>query len=147
MTMDMSFPVDLDAVSRTIDDAEILIIILPMLRKSLLIDLRCTSEISPYVKVVPMVKDPEERIRFIRRTRPNLPRPRQLAAVAWTKLVGSIARLGVSDQILKRLSETGYPSAVQSYLLAFEELEKLERAELSAVIQGDHYHTVWTRGQ
>jgi len=145
--MDMSFPVDLDEISRTIDSAEILVIILPMLRKSLLLDLRYTSDVPPYVKVVPMVKNPEARIRFIRRTRPNLPRPRQLTTVAWTKLVGSIARLGISDHILKRLAETGHLSAVQSYLLAFEELERLERAELSAVIQGDNYHTVWARGQ
>ena len=145
--MDMDFPVDVEEISRIIDGTEVMTVFMPMLRKTLLLDLRCTSETPPFIRVVAMARGPEERIRFLRRVRPSFPRPENITIIPWPKFVDSIVRLGVFDRILQRVAATGYPSAVQECHQALQELRQLERAELAAVIRGENYHTVWARGQ
>ena len=143
--MDMDFPVDLAEYGRRIEDAEVLSVYFPMLGKTLLLDLRYTADIPPFIRVVSSARGPEERLRYLRRTRPGLPRPTDLTAMFWPRFVHSLVRLGVFERMLERAAATGHPSAVQACREALRELQQLERAELASVISGEHYHTVWAR--
>jgi hypothetical protein len=52
--------------------------------------------------------------------------------------------MGIYDQLLKRASDTGNPELIQECENALEELRRLERAEMVAVIRGENYYTVWS---
>ena len=143
--MDMDFPVDLAEYGRRIEGAEVLTVYFPMLGRTLLLDLRCTANIPPFIRVVNSVRGPEERLRYLRRVRTGLPRPADLTALFWPRFVHSLVRLGVFERMLERTAATGHPSAVQDCREALRELQQLERAEIASVICGEHYHTVWAR--
>ena len=141
--MDNDFGVDLDEVARRVATAEVLTVAFPMLRRALVMDLRPSAEEPPLVRVVPMARGPEERVRYLRRARPSLPRPDEITIILWPKLVRSLERLGVLAQLLERAASTGHLGAVQSCRDAWQELQQMERMELAAAIRGENYHTVW----
>ena len=141
--MDNDFGVDLGEVGRRVAAAEVLTVAFPMLGRALVMDLRPSAEEPPLVRVVPMARGPEERIRYLRRARPSLPRPDEITIILWPKLVRSLERLGVLDQLLERAAATGHPDAVQSCRDAWQELLQMERMELAAAVRGENYHTVW----
>lgn len=143
--MDMEFPVDLSECLTQIKTSDVLTVCFPMLRKTLLVDLRVNSRSHPLIKVVRQVLTPEERIRYLRRVRPDFPRPKKLSTIFWPRFVGGLVRLGLYDHILERVSATGYVEAVEMCRAALKELLQLERAEVAAVVSGGTYHTVWTR--
>jgi hypothetical protein len=138
-------PIDLERIAQSIATAEVVCLFFPMLRKTLVLDLRSTAAEPPIIRVTAMARGPEDRIRQLRRMRPTLPRPSQVALVMWPRRVDSLVRLGVFEQILARVASGGHPAAVRACDEALVELRQIERAELLAVIHGDSYHTVWAR--
>jgi hypothetical protein len=62
----------------------------------------------------------------------------------WSKSVDSFVRLGIFEQLLKRAADTGHPTLIQECEDALEELRRLERAEMVAVVRGENYYTVWS---
>jgi len=141
--MDNDFGVDLEEIRRRIESAEVLTVAFPMLRQALVLDLRPSLEEPPLVRIAPMARGPEERIRYLRHARPSLPRPTELTIILWPKLVRSLERLGVLDQLLERVAGAGNSATVQSCQNAWQELQRLESKESAAAIRGDNYHTLW----
>lgn len=116
-----------------------------MLRKALVVDLRVNAMAQPLIKVVRQVHSPKQRLRYLRRIRPDFPRPKQLSTIFWPRFVGSLVRVGLFDGILERVAATGCVQAVETCRSALNELLQMERAEVAAVVRGGTYHTVWTR--
>ena len=145
--MDGDFRVNLDELFRNIANAEVISIYLPLLRKNILIDFRFTEEDPPMVKVVPMASSVEERNRTLRRLRPHFPRPKSITVVPWPKYVESLVHLGVWRKVLERFVYSGHKEAVQACNQVLEEMYELEMEELSAVITGENYHTMWARSR
>lgn len=145
MGMDNDFRFDLGEVSRNIEGAEIITIMFPILRKTLLIDTRYDVEDDPMVKVVPMVSGTEERMQSIRRMRPQFPQPERIAFIPWPKYASSLVRLGIYDTIRNRLEKIGRRHPLEDLRVSFRELEQLERKEIVAVISGEGYRTLWER--
>lgn len=143
--MNGDFPVDLHELGRTIEHADVLSVYFPIIRRSLVVDTRCTAEDGPMVRIMAMVSSPEERARSVRRLRPYLPKPDKIAVIPWPRYVGSLQRLGVWPLLLRRLAATGFPDSVRACERALAELERYEREELAQVIRGDNYYTVWAR--
>lgn len=143
--MDGDFRLDLDEVLRNIDVAEVISIYFPVLRKAMLIDTRFTVEDPPMVKVVPMAASIEERNRALRKLRPHFPKPKSITVVPWPKYVDSLVRLGVWQKIVERLVDSGHKETVRECKRVLEEMQLLEMKELSAVITGENYHTMWAR--
>ena len=79
--MDNDYRIDLAEVTRSIEGAEVITLFFPLLRKTLLIDMRFDVEDDPMVRVVPMVSGPEERVQTIRKMRPNFPKPERIAFI------------------------------------------------------------------
>src|SRR5688572_19178541 len=99
---------------RTIDRSEVISFYFPIIRRSLVVDTRCTHEDGPVVRIMPMVGSPDERSRAIKRLRPYLPKPEKLAVIAWPRYVRSMERLGITEIVFKRLVSTGYPDSVRA---------------------------------
>ena len=142
--MDGDFRIDMGELLRNVDTAEVISIYFSVLRKTILIDARFTPEEPPMVKLVPMASSIEERFRMLRRLRPRFPRPKTVAAVPWPKYAQSLVDLGVWPRVLERFVYSGHKEAVQACNTVLEEVYRLEREELSAVIHGDNYHTMWS---
>lgn len=142
--MEDDFQVDLERVIDSIKEAEVISILFAMLRKSLVIDLRPNDEDPPIIRIAPQSRGPEDRLRYIRRQRPSLPRPTNVTMFPWSKSVDSFVRLGIFDQLMKRAADTGYPALIQECENALGELRRFERAEMIAVIRGENYYTVWS---
>ena len=142
--MEDDFQVDLERVLDSIKEAEVISILFGMIRKSLVIDVRPSETDPPIIRIAAQSRGPEDRLRYIRRQRPSLPRPTNVTMFPWTKSVESFVRLGIYDQLMKRASDTGNPQLIQECENALEELRKLERAEMVAVIRGENYYTVWS---
>ena len=141
--MDGDFRVDLKEIIRNIETGEVISIYFPLLRKTLLIDMRYDVEDEPIIRLVPMVDSVEERLRSIRRLRPNFPRPESVTVIPWPKYVESLVRLGIWDKVLERLTASGHKSAVRACTKVLDELRALEHKELASVVLGENYYTLW----
>ena len=143
--MDDDAQVDMDRVLESIREADVISILFTMFRKSLVIDVRPHHAEPPFVRVAPQSRGPEDRLRYIRKQRPSLPRPTKVTMFPWSKSVGSFERLGIYEALRQRAEETGYFPVVDECVHALQELFKLERQEMVAVIRGENYYTVWSR--
>jgi hypothetical protein len=59
-----------------------------------------------------------------------------------------LVSLGVADALAKKLSATGSTEAMRELRQAIEQLARLERQEMVAVISGEgNYRTIWSANQ
>jgi hypothetical protein len=141
--MDGNFRIDLEEIFSNVKTAEVLCLHFPLLRKTLVFDMRYDVQDPPVVKILPMAKSVEERFKSIRRLRPRFPQPEKAAIIPWPKYVDSLIRLGVWEKIIERLTATGHIGAVSACDAALKQLRALEAAELASAITGNQYHTIW----
>lgn len=145
--MDGEFRIDLEDVIRNVEKAEVISIYLPFLRITLLVDTRSDSDGCPLVSLVPSATSLDERFRYLRKLRPNLPYPNDITIVPWTRRAQSLVRLGIWQVLLDRLIYSGFEEAVQAFSHANDEIERLESKEIASAIHGDNYYTVWKRSE
>ena len=142
--MDGEFVLDIEDVIESVESAEVMSLFFPTFGKAVVIDTRSTDTQGPMVRIMPMVASPQERLRSLRRLRPGFPRVRGLTVVPWPRYVDSLVTLGVWDRVVQRFAEAGQDGSVAECEGVLRELRMLEKAELSAVVQGDNYHTLWS---
>ena len=142
--MDEDFEYDLDDVFSNIKEAEVMSLFFPTFRKAVVIDTRVNETEGPMVCVLPMAASPQERLRSIKKLRPDFPRLQNLTLIPWPRYVDSLVDLGVWDRIIQRFKDTGHEETVLECGTILEELIRLEKSELAAVIRGDNYHTIWS---
>ena len=143
--MDGDFRIDVEEVIRKVEQAEVISMYFPMLRKTILIDTRFSDENFPLVKIMPMATSLDERHRLLNKMRPYFPRPKAITVILWPKYVDSLVNSGVWSTILERFAHSRHKRAVEACYLVLEEMYDLELEEFSAVIRGDNYHTLWAR--
>ena len=143
--MDGEFRIDLEDLIRNVEKAEVISIYFPLLKTTLLVDTRFDIDDSPLVSLVPSANSVDERVRYLRKLRPNLPRPSDITIVPWTRRAQSLVRLGIWQILLDRLVYSGFDEAVQTFRDAKDEIERLESKEIVSAIRGDNYYTIWKR--
>ncbi len=143
--LDGGYEVDVDHIARTIAEAEVACLYFPMLRTTLLIDTRTSASVGPLVRLVPIAASAGERLRSLRRLRPQLPRPESITTIPWTRRVEAVCRLGVWECVLDRLAAADDPAVLESAGNCLGELRALERRELRRAITGEQYRTLWGR--
>lgn len=141
--MEGNFLFDIDQVIQNISEAEVMSVFFPTFRRALIVDTRANESVGPFVRLMPMARSPQDRMRSIRRMRPQFPRPTNLTLVPWQRYVDSLVESGVWDQIVDRVRQSGGESAVASCNEALSELRQMERDELVSAITGRNYHTIW----
>jgi hypothetical protein len=145
--MNDDFHLDLSDVERDILAAEVLCVYFPLLRKTLLVDSRFDLKNAPLVRILPMAKDFDERIRTIQKLRPSFPPPKNIVVVPWNKYPDSLVALGVWDAIRRRCESTGYDRALEDLDGALSALKMLQEKEVLAAVRGEgQYETLWKAG-
>ena len=137
--IDGGVDLDMEAVVQNVAEADVVSLYFPHLGKSLLLDARCTEEVQPLVTVVPMERSSADRLRSVRRLRPQLPRPESITMIPWARRVDSLITLGVWCEIMRRVTDR---DAAES---CFDELRALELGEFRDAITGREYETLWAR--
>ena len=145
--MDGDFVLDIEHIIQSIEKAAVMSLFFPTFGKALVIDTRSTDTQGPMVRIMPMVASPQERIRSLRRLRPGFPRVRGLTVVPWPRYVDSLVTLGVWDRVVQRFADAGQGESVAECECVLRDLRMLEKAELSAVVQGENYHTIWAANE
>ena len=111
--MEGNFLFDIRDVIQNIERAEVMSVFFPTFRRALIVDTRYKDNVGPMVRLMPMARSPQDRMRSIRRARPEFPRPTNLTLVPWQRYVGSLISSGVWDKILDRLEESGDESVLR----------------------------------
>jgi hypothetical protein len=137
--------VNIEAIKRNIAEAEIISLYFPILRKTFLLDTRTDGNVGPLVCLVEMVDSGQERVRSIRRMRPQLPRPGSITMIPWLGRVESLETQGIWARLLERLNTCGDERCLKIAAACFEELGQLERRELRRAITGEQHRTIWGR--
>ena len=141
--LDSDYRIDVSEVNRNIDVADVIALYFPLLRKTLLMDMRANDVDGPMIRVVPMANTPEERFQSLLKMRPRFGRPESITIIPWPKYATSLVELGIWDRIVRRYADTGSPESVRECDRCHAELVKLEREELRRAITGDQYETLW----
>ena len=143
--MDREFGLDIDAIVGHIDNAPTLSFFFPRLRRSLVVDMRQGPEDGPFIRVLPMARALQERLRSIKLARPHLPKATEIVAIPWPIYVENMVRSGVWTRVIQRIEATGSTEAIAAAESALTELRALESQELTALIKGGQYETIWAR--
>jgi hypothetical protein len=143
--LDGGYEIELEAVTTNIQEAEVVSLYFPLLRKTLLIDTRSGASAGPLVCVVDMVNTSEERMRALRRMRPQFARPGSITLIPWLQRVDSLCSLGVWEHLVRRLESAGGAAAVGHAAGCLDELRAYERREFRRAITGEQYQTLWGR--
>lgn len=143
--MDSDYTLDLDEVRRHLRDTQVIGVFFPFLRRTLLLDTRTSSVDGPAVMLTPMVRNMDERVRSLQKLRPRFPKPESMALIAWPRMVGAIARLGVWALIEDRMVELGGEPLRSRCREALDDLLRVENKQVRNAITGDGYQTLWER--
>ena len=144
--MSDEFGVDLDQVFKVIESADLLVIRFHLIDKRLLVDFRTSQSAGPMIKVVPRAESVEDRVRSIKRMRPDFPMPERILHFQWPRSMGVLLNAGVWQRLVDRLSALGDDETTDTCGRVMEELATLERKEVFGAIRGaDHYQTLWER--
>ena len=143
--MDRGRGLDLGAIAHHVATAETMSFFFPVLRRSLVIDLRSSPKDGPLIRVMPVARSAGGRLRAVKRLRPHMPRPRNLVTIPWPVYVETLVSAGIWDRLLARLAEFGSREALRAAAEALAELRQIEQRELGALIRGEQYETIWTR--
>ena len=141
--LDSDYRIDVSEVNRNIDVADVIALYFPLLRKTLLMDMRTNDVDGPMIRVVPMANTPEERFQSLLKMRPRFGRPDSITIIPWPKYAASLVELGIWDRIVRRYADTGSAQSVRDCERCHAELVKLEREELRRAITGEQYETLW----
>lgn len=117
----------------------------PLLRKTLLMDLRSNDVDGPMIRLVPMANTPEERFQSLLKMRPRFGKPDSITIIPWPKYARSLVELGIWEHIVRRYAEVGSPKMVRECDKCYAELTRLEQEEIRCAITGENYSTEWGR--
>ncbi|MGI8925420.1 MAG: hypothetical protein ACR2HN_02090 [Tepidiformaceae bacterium] len=142
--MDNDFTMDLADIGVTVQTGEVVAIRFVSVGHRLLLDFRCSEIDGPLVKVVEPVKSIEERYRSLQGLRPRFKPPEKIMAVWWPRFTTSLKTTGIWDQIMQRVSDSGYVEAVRRAEEALAELIALEREQQRGAVTGEGFRTLWS---
>ena len=127
------------------DDAEVISIFFPLLRRALIIDARSSPDQPPLITLMPQVASVEERIAMIEAQRPGLGKVRAILAVPWLRSVRELGERGIVPVLVERLAKSGLSPEVSRPRLekALDRLWRVERLAFASMIRGEGYQTIW----
>ena len=140
------FGLDMDEVTRVIDNAEVLVVRFAIVDKRLLIDSRTSEQEGPLIAVVPKAGSIEERFKALKKLRPRFPLPDKIMSFMWPRHIDTFRNSGLWDKIEARMISLGGEPMTERCREAFEELAREEKIEVLAAIRGgENYQSLWER--
>ena len=141
--LDGGFPINIEKMVGAIGTTEVASVVFPALGRALVIDTRTDATVGPMVRIMPILGSPRERIRSLRKVRPQFPKIQELTVITWPRFVESLVRLGIWDKLMEWVCEPGGQAFVDVCTDVLAQLRGLESAELQGAVTGENYHTLW----
>jgi hypothetical protein len=142
--VDNDFSVDLEDIASTIRAGDVVVMRFVAMGHRLLLDFRCSELDGPMVKVVEPVKSVEERYRNLKRLRPRFAPPEKIYAIWWPRFASSLQSTGIWNEVMKRITDTGYAESVRRAQETLAEIIALEREQQRDAIRGKGFKTLWS---
>lgn len=140
------YGLDLDEVTRVIDNADVLVVRFAIVDKRLLVDARTSESEGPMIAVVPRAGSVEERFKSLKKMRPRFPLPDKIVSFMWPRHVDTFRQSGLWDRIQSRMVSLGGEAMITRCAQVFQELFAAERSQILAAIRGgEGYQSLWER--
>lgn len=130
---------DIEAAIQNAREAEVICVYFQAFNQTLLVDARTAPNAGPMMAVVPMVRTAADRIRSLRRLRPQLPRPESITMIPWGRRVHSLVECGLWEQLVARVDDA------QGAEDCLRRLRGMELSEFRDAIIGRAYQSLWSR--
>ena len=127
---------DIEAAIQNIQEAEVVCVYFPAFNQTLLVDARTAPNVAP---LMAMVRTAADRIRSLRRLRPQLPRPDSITMIPWGRRVLSLVDCGLWANLLARVEDDECAED------CMRRLHSMELAEFRDAIVGRSYQSIWSR--
>jgi len=132
---------NVQAVLRTMHEAQVMGLFLPNIGRALIIDLRCNELEGPVIAVDGIMAGAQECIDSLKRVRPGFESPENLTLAPWLGPVRGLDETGALADLAARLDLLGRPEAKGALDRAYAELLEVERGEIMSLIRGDVQRT------
>ncbi len=142
--MDNDFNVDLQDILSSLAGSDVVVMRFVTLGQRLLFDFRNNDVDGPLIRVVEAVTSVEERYRELQRIRPRFPLPERIVAIWWPRFARSLHGSPAWNEVMGRVSDSGYVEAVRSAGAALDELVSLERKAERDAVRGEGFRTLWS---
>jgi hypothetical protein len=142
--------VDLEEVTKIIDNADVFAVAFRLFPERLLVDTRYdTSDTSgrcttPMMAIVDPVESVQERFFWLGQHRPTLGMPKNFMFFFWPHSVRYLEESGVWERLRRRMGASGFTGALETCDEALDDLKRREFKATAAAIRGERYHTVWS---
>lgn len=144
--MDSDYGIDLGELERVIEEADVIVLRFHVISQRLLIDARSGNDDPPVIRMVPPAHSAEERYRYLQEMRPDIDPPDHITVAAWPRYVQVLKDAGLWRHIVERLVAIGGPALADRCEETFGEIQRAERAEVSAaILGGEGYESLWER--
>jgi hypothetical protein len=140
------YGLDINEVTKVIDNADVLVVRFALLDKRLLVDSRTNDQEGPIITLVPKATSVEERFKSLKKLRPRFPLPEKIMSFMWPRHVETLRNSGVWDKIEQRLISLGGEPMQETCERIYDQLMSEEKHEvLEAVRGGPGYQSLWER--
>jgi len=140
------YGLDMDEVTRVIDNADVLVVRFAILDKRLLIDSRTSEQEGPFIAIVSKAGSVEERFKSLKKLRPRFSLPDKIMSFMWPRHLETFRNSGLCQRIEARMVSLGGEAMADRCRQIFDELIREEKAEVVAAIRGgEGYQSLWER--
>lgn len=140
------YGLDIDEVSKVIDNSQVLIVRFAIVDKRLLIDSRTSEKEGPLIAIVAKAGSIEERFKSLKKMRPLFPLPDKIMSFMWPRHMETFRNSGLWGKIESRLVSLGGEAMAERCNEVFQELAREEKTEVLAAIRGgEGYQSLWER--
>jgi hypothetical protein len=140
------YGLDIDEVSKVIDNSQVLVVRFAIVDKRLLIDSRTSEKEGPLIAIVPKAGSIEERFKSLKKMRPLFPLPDKIMSFTWPRHMETFRNSGLWGKIESRLVSLGGEAMAERCNEVFQELAREEKTEVLAAIRGgEGYQSLWER--
>ena len=134
---------DLNNLINNITDSDVVSIVFFNLEASLVLDRR-EQDGEVLIKVFPIAKSPDERIKILNKIRPGLDEVKNFIVIPWHSYLKVLTEDGVWDKLLENIFYVVNEDSFFKLDDAIEELESIERNKIKDAITGNGYKTLWS---
>ncbi|TMB98862.1 MAG: hypothetical protein E6J42_04915 [Chloroflexi bacterium] len=140
------YGLDINEVTKVIDNADVLIVRFAIVDKRLLIDTRMSEQEGPLIAVVPRAGSVEERFKALKKLRPRFALPEKIMSFMWPRHMETFRNSGLWERIQQRMISLGGEAMASRCNEVFQALAQEEHTEvLSAIRGGEGYQSLWER--
>jgi predicted dienelactone hydrolase len=144
---DNGLVVDFDQLADAVDEGDVIVVGFEMTPQRLLIDLRPDDHSPPLIELVEPLGGAHERYAWLGERRPGVPLPDSFVFFVWPHSVRMLEASPLFERSRARFQVEQGLDVSEDLAAVLGDLEEREREDLRrALIGGEGYETIWSRG-